>query len=138
MKLFSSKTPKPGAGAAAAPEPAKPDTPKGSEALAAKSAALAAKAAEKAAEKAAPVDVTAILDDIVKAKGQKLNWSTSIVDLMKALDLDSSLAGRKELAAKLKYSGTDADGSAEKNIWLHQALMKAFTENSGKVPAELK
>jgi len=133
MRLFNSKTPK----NAAAPEPAKPEAPKGSAVLAAKSAAIAAKAAEKA-EKAEPVDVAAILEAAAKAKGQKFNWSTSIVDLMKLLDLDSSLAARKELAAKLKYSGTDADGSAEKNIWLHKALMKALTENNGKVPAELK
>ena len=84
-----------------------------------------------------PVDVEAILEAAVAAKGQKLNWRTSIVDLMKALDIDSSLAARKELAAELKYSGTDADGSAEKNIWLHKELMKALAENGGKIPKEL-
>lgn len=84
-----------------------------------------------------PVDVEAILEAAVKAKGMKLNWRVSIVDLMTALDLDSSLAARKELAADLNYTGTAADGSAEKNIWLHKALMKALAENGGKVPAEL-
>ena len=83
------------------------------------------------------VDVEAILEDAVKAKGANLNWRTSIVDLMKALDLDSSLAARKELAADLNYTGTAADGSAEKNIWLHKALMKTLAENGGKIPAEL-
>ena len=87
--------------------------------------------------KAEPVDVAAILDAAVKAKGQKLDWRKSIVDLMKALDLDSSLAARKELAADLKYSGSAADGSAEKNIWLHKELMKALAENGGIVPKEL-
>ena len=84
-----------------------------------------------------PVDVEAILEAAVAAKGQKLNWRTSIVDLMKALDIDSSLAARKELAAELKYTGKDADGSAEKNIWLHKELMKALAENGGKIPKEL-
>jgi hypothetical protein len=86
---------------------------------------------------AAPVDVEAILEAAVKTKGIKLNWRVSIVDLMKALDLDSSLAARKELAAELKYTGTDVDGSAEKNIWLHKALMKTLAENGGKIPKEL-
>jgi len=84
-----------------------------------------------------PVDVEAILEAAVKAKGATLNWRTSIVDLMKALDLDSSLAARKELAADLNYNGTAADGSAEKNMWLHKALMKSLAENGGKIPAEL-
>ena len=84
-----------------------------------------------------PVDVEAILEAAVQAKGAKLNWRESIVDLMKALDLDSSLAARKELAADLNYTGTAADGSAEKNIWLHKALMKSLAENGGKVPKEL-
>ena len=84
-----------------------------------------------------PVDVEAILEAAVAAKGVKLNWRESIVDLMKALDLDSSLAARKELAADLNYSGTAADGSAEKNIWLHKALMKSLAENGGKVPTDL-
>jgi len=81
-----------------------------------------------------PVDVEAKLEAIVKSKGQKLDWRNSIVDFMKALDMDSSLAARKTLAAELKYSGTAADGSAEKNIWLHKALMKALSENGGKLP----
>ncbi|MDR2921761.1 MAG: DUF3597 domain-containing protein [Treponema sp.] len=86
---------------------------------------------------AKPVDVEAILEAAVKAKGVKLNWRVSIVDLMKALDLDSSLAARKELAAELKYSGTHPDGSAEKNMWLHKELMKILAENGGKIPREL-
>ena len=83
------------------------------------------------------VDVEAILDAAVEANGQKLNWRNSIVDMMKALNLDSSLAARKELAADLNYSGSDADGSAEKNIWLHKELMKVLAESGGKLPKEL-
>lgn len=101
---------------------------------------LFGKAAESTAAAqtaAAPVDVEAIIEAAVKAKGVKSNWRVSIVDLMKALDLDSSLAARKELAADLHYTGTDPDGSAEKNIWLHKALMKTLAENGGKIPKEL-
>ena len=94
-------------------------------------------AAGAAAKPLEPVDVEAIIEAAVKAKGVKSNWRVSIVDLMKALDLDSSLAARKELAKDLKYNGTDEDGSAEKNIWLHKALMKALAENGGKVPSAL-
>ena len=83
------------------------------------------------------VDIEAVLEAAVKAKGVKLNWRTSIVDLMKALDLDSSLTARKELAADLNYSGPHADGSAEKNIWLHKELMKTLAANGGKIPKEL-
>jgi len=105
---------------------------KGKEILATETAkATAAKAA------AQPVDVEAIMEAAVKAKGIKLNWRVSIVDLMRALDLDSSLAARKELAKELKYNGTDPDGSAEKNMWLHKELMKTLAENGGKIPKEL-
>jgi len=106
-------------------------------AMAAAKAAAEKEAAKAAAKPAAPVDVEAILEAAVKAKGIKLNWRVSIVDLLKALDLDSSLAARKELAAELNYTGKDPDGSAEKNIWLHKAVMKALADNGGKVPGEL-
>jgi len=101
------------------------------------SAAEKLKAAAQAAVEAQEVDVEKIMDDAVAAKGIKLNWRTSIVDLMKALDLDSSLAARKELAADLNYKGPHADGTAEKNIWLHKELMKVLAENGGKIPKEL-
>lgn len=84
----------------------------------------------------APIDVAAILDAAVKSSGQKLDWKHSIVDLMKALELDSSLSARKELADELNYTG-DKNDSAKMNVWLHKALMKALAENGGKVPAEL-
>ncbi|MFC3208840.1 DUF3597 domain-containing protein [Aquamicrobium soli] len=82
------------------------------------------------------VDVAAILNAAVAAKKQKLNWKTSIVDLMKALDMESSLAERKELAAELGYTGSTSD-SAAMNMWLHKALLKKLAENGGKVPADL-
>ena len=83
------------------------------------------------------VDVAAILDKAVKDKKQKLEWRTSIVDLMKALDLDSSLTARKELAKDLNYTG-DTNDSATMNMWLHKQVMKKVAENGGKVPADLK
>lgn len=82
------------------------------------------------------VDVAELLEGLADASDEKLNWRTSIVDLMKLLDLDSSLAARKELAQELGYGG-ERDGSAEMNIWLHRAVMKELASNGGKVPAEL-
>ena len=91
-----------------------------------------------AAQAQQPVDVEAVLTDIAGRKGgPALNWRTSIVDLMKLLDLDSSLANRKELATELGYTGAK-DGSAEMNIWLHKAVMRELEKSGGKVPAALK
>jgi len=86
---------------------------------------------------AAPVDVAGILDKAVAAQKEKLEWRTSIVDLMKALNLDSSLAARKELAKELHYTG-DTNDSAKMNIWLHQQMMKNLAANGGKLPADIK
>ena len=83
------------------------------------------------------VDVDAVLAQAAAAKGQELNYKSSIVDLMKLLDLDSSLENRKELATELGYTG-DKDGSAEMNIWLHKAVMTKLEQNGGKVSAELR
>ena len=90
-----------------------------------------------AAAPAATVDVAPILDAAVKAKGEKLEWRTSIVDLMKALDIDSSFTARKELAKELGYSG-DSNDSASMNIWLHKQVMTKFAANGGKLPPEIK
>jgi hypothetical protein len=83
------------------------------------------------------VDVEAILNDKAKQAGQALNWRTSIVDLLKLLELDSSLQSRKELAQELHYAGDTGD-SAKMNIWLHRQVMNKLAENGGKVPADLK
>ncbi|KAA0968432.1 DUF3597 domain-containing protein [Aureimonas fodinaquatilis] len=84
----------------------------------------------------AAVDVSAIMDQAVAKSGQKLDWRHSIVDLMKALGLDSSLTARKELASEFNYTG-DMSDSATMNIWLHKVLLKKLAENGGTVPAEL-
>jgi hypothetical protein len=83
------------------------------------------------------VDVAPILDKAVKAKGEKLEWRTSIVDLMKALDIDSSFAARKELAKELGYTG-DSNDSASMNIWLHKQVMAKLAANGGKLPSDVK
>ena len=83
------------------------------------------------------VDVDAVLAQAAAEKGEQLNYKTSIVDLMKLLDLDSSLDNRQDLATELGYTG-DKDGSAEMNIWLHKAVMTKLEENGGKVSAELR
>jgi hypothetical protein len=83
------------------------------------------------------VDVEAVLSGIASRKNSDLNWRSSIVDLMKLLDLDSSLDNRKELATELGYTGAK-DGSAEMNIWLHKAVMRELEKNGGTVPAGLK
>jgi hypothetical protein len=86
---------------------------------------------------AATVDVAPILDKAVAAKGEKLEWRTSIVDLMKALDIDSSFAARKDLAKELGYTG-DSNDSASMNIWLHKQVMTKLAANGGKLPPEIK
>ena len=86
---------------------------------------------------AASVDVAPILDKAVAAKKEKLEWRTSIVDLMKALDIDSSLTARKELAKELNYTG-DTNDSATMNIWLHKQVLTKLAANGGKLPADLK
>lgn len=90
-----------------------------------------------AAPAAATVDVAPILDKAVAAKGEKLAWRTSIVDLMKALDIDSSLGARKDLAKELGYTG-DTNDSASMNIWLHKQVMAKLAANGGKLPPDIK
>ncbi|WP_198960900.1 DUF3597 domain-containing protein [Bradyrhizobium sp. UFLA03-84] len=83
------------------------------------------------------VDVAAIVDKAAAATGERLDWRTSIVDLMKALGLDSSLAARKELAKELHYTG-DTNNTATMNVWLHQQVMAKLAANGGKLPADIK
>jgi hypothetical protein len=105
------------------------------EAAPASTAAASAPAAGAAA--GASVDVEAVLSGLAAKAGQTLDWRKSIVDLMKLLNLDSSLANRKELAKELGYSG-DTNDSATMNIWLHKQVMQKLAENGGTVPDSLK
>jgi hypothetical protein len=83
------------------------------------------------------VDVEGVLNRMAEQSGEKLNWRTSIVDLLKLLQLDSGLSSRKELAKELNYAG-ELNGSAEMNIWLHRQVMNKLAANGGKVPPDLK
>ncbi|MHC2467206.1 DUF3597 domain-containing protein [Bradyrhizobium embrapense] len=100
-------------------------------------AAPSASTAASSAPTAQTVDVAAIVDKAAAATGEKLDWRTSIVDLMKALGLDSSLAARKELAKELHYTG-DTNNTATMNVWLHQQVMAKLAANGGKLPADIK
>jgi hypothetical protein len=96
-----------------------------------------APSASPSAAPAQSVDVAAIVDKAVAAKKEKLEWRTSIVDLMKALDIDSSLSARKELAKELGYTG-DTNDSASMNVWLHKQVMAKLAANGGVLPPEIK
>ncbi|MBR0716218.1 DUF3597 domain-containing protein [Bradyrhizobium liaoningense] len=111
--------------------------PAGGASAPASSGATASPASAPAAAPAPTVDVAPILDKAVAAKKEKLEWRTSIVDLMKALDIDSSLAARKELAKELGFTG-DTNDSASMNVWLHKQVMTKLAANGGKLPPEIK
>ena len=115
------------AAAATAPASTAPATP----------AAQPAPAASPTATPAAPVDVAAIMDGLAAKSSERLDWRRSIVDLMKLINLDSSLTARKELAQELSNTGYMND-SATMNIWLHKQVMTKLAENGGKVPDELR
>jgi len=118
-------------------EEAKPAAPAAPAAPAPAAPAPAAAAPAPAAAPAQAVDVEAVLTSLAEKNPEKLNWRTSIVDLLKLLQLDSSLASRKELAQELHFTG-DTNDSASMNIWLHRQVMTKLAENGGKVPDALK
>ena len=127
----ASATPAPSAGVKAAQQAAL------DAGMAAANKAIAdAVAANAAAAAPQNVDVAAILDAAVAKSGQKLHWKTSIVDLLKALDIDSSLTARKQLADELGYKGDKSD-SAAMNIWLHKQVVTKLAANGGKLPPSM-
>ena len=112
------------------------------EAATAAAANPAAAAAQAAKVAVAPipisdVDVMAKLEALAKAHAEKLNWKTSIVDLMKLLGLDSSLAERKALATELGCPAEKMGDSAQMNMWLHKTVLQKLAQNGGNVPSEL-
>ena len=119
------------ASAAPAGTPAAPAAPS------APAAAPSSAPASPAAKPTTPVDVADVLTKLAAKSKEKLDWRRSIVDLMKLLNLDSSLAARKELAGELHYTG-DTNDSATMNIWLHKQVMQKLADNGGKVPDELR
>jgi hypothetical protein len=97
----------------------------------------ASTSATGAAKPISRAEVEAMIAKRAAGQTEKYNWQQSIVDLMKLLDLDSSLSARKELAHELGYTGA-LDGSAEMNVWLHKQVMIKLAESGGKVPDSLK
>lgn len=83
------------------------------------------------------VDVMAKLEGLAAAHKEKLNWKTSIVDLMKLLALDSSLVARKELATELECPAQKMGDSAQMNVWLHKTVLQKLADNGGNIPKEL-
>ena len=112
-----------------------PQTTPGSMQSAGTATAAPGQAAQPPAAPMEQVDVEAVLSGMPNSSS--LNWRTSIVDLLKLLNLDSDLSSRKELAAELDYKGDTSD-SASMNIWLHRQVMNKLAANGGKVPADLK
>jgi hypothetical protein len=131
------------AGAAASTPPTapakvnSPDSAAGAQPVAPNAAPAKPPASATGAAPQAQVDVEAVLNQLNAKSPQKLNWQTSIVDLMKLVGMDSSLQHRKELATELGYTG-DANDSATMNIWLHAAVMQKLAANGGKVPGNSK
>ncbi len=132
MSLFSSILSKLGFGhseapAAADPAPAATAAPASSPTVAAAPPPVAISA----------VDVVAKLDGLAAANAQKLDWKVSIVDLLKLLDLDSSLGARKELATELGCPADKMGDSAQMNMWLHKTVLQKLANNGGNIPKEL-
>jgi hypothetical protein len=133
MGFFSKILDKLGIGNAEA-APATPTTTADSAAGSTGSSATATAAPTKAMPL---VDVVAQLEQKAAANSQKLNWRTSIVDLLKLLDIDSSLTARKELATELGCPADQMGDSAKMNMWLHKAVLARIAANGGNVPKDL-
>ena len=99
--------------------------------------ATAAKAAPTVAPTMEVVDVVGKLERLAASNSQKLNWKTSIVDLLKLLGLESSLSARKELATELGCPADKMGDSAQMNIWLHKTVLQKLAANGGNIPKEL-
>ncbi len=99
--------------------------------------ASTAPAASPPPKAVAVVDVVAQLEKRAAANSQKLNWRTSIVDLLKLLDIDSSFAARKELATELGCPADLMGDSAKMNMWLHKTVLARIAANGGNVPQDL-
>lgn len=137
MSIFSKILSKLGFGHAdAAPAPAAA-TPSTAATPAATPTAAAPSAAPAAPQAISAVDVTAKLEQLASANPEKLNWRVSIVDLLKLLGLDSSLAARKELATELHCPADKMADSAQMNMWLHKTVLQKLAANGGKLPPEL-
>ena len=131
MGLFGTILEKLGFGGAAAQAAPKPAT------QAAPAQAAAQSAAPAPSKPSGSVDVVTKLEGLAAKHKEKLNWKTSIVDLLKLLGLDSSLTARKELATELGCPTDKMNDSAQMNMWLHKTVMKKLADNGGNIPKEL-
>lgn len=104
---------------------------------AAPAAPVEAPAADAASEAISVVDVVEQLEALASSSSEKLNWKTSIVDLLKLLGIDSSFAARKELAAELECPAETMADSASMNMWLHKTVLAKIAENGGNIPDDL-
>ena len=120
----------------AARKQAAADKPTGIDEVHPAGAAVTAAAAAASSAPAANFDVAGELEAMAKASSQKLDWRSSIVDLMKLVGIDSDITNRRGLAHELGYTG-DLNDSATMNVWLHKAVMQKLAENGGTVPANL-
>jgi hypothetical protein len=136
MSLFSKILEKLGFGHAKAADAAAP-APTPSAPPPAAAAPQTAPAAPAAPVAIPVVDVVANLEKLAAANPQKLNWRTSIVDLLKLLDIDSSFGARKELATELNCPADLMKDSAQMNMWLHKTVLQKIAANGGNVPKEL-
>lgn len=130
MGFFSNILAKLGIGSDSAPAPTAAPT-------ATATPAAATPAASPTPETVTLVDVVAQLEQRAAANSQKLNWRTSIVDLLKLLDIDSSFGARKELATELGCPAELMGDSAKMNIWLHKTVLARIAANGGNVPKDL-
>ena len=128
MSLFSTILSKLGLGGATAAPPPQRGTP---------ASTNSAPPPSPSPPPATPVDISAVLEQRAAASSQKLNWRTSIVDLLKLLDMDSSLTARKALATELGCPADLMGDSAKMNMWLHKTVLARVAANGGKVPPEL-
>ena len=131
MGFFGKILEKLGIGSAATPPPAAPSS------TAAPATSAAAPAAALAPKPVALIDVVAQLEKRAAANPQKLNWRTSIVDLLKLLEIDSSLVARKDLATELGCPAELMGDSAKMNIWLHKTVLARIAANGGNIPPDL-
>jgi hypothetical protein len=127
----------PGSGSSSSPPPAASTAPAPASPSGQQAQTTPKPAASSRAGNTPQVDVGHVLTELASKRKEKLDWRRSIVDLMKLLDLDSSLSARKELAKELNYTG-DTNDSASMNVWLHKQVMRKLAENGGKVPEDLR
>lgn len=135
MGLLNSIMEKLGMGTAAAQTPSAPSAPQA--APVSQAASAPSPTAPIAPKGVKVVDVVAKLEGLAASHKEKLNWKTSIVDLMKLLNLDSSLAARKELATELRCPADKMGDSAQMNMWLHKTVLQKLADNGGNIPKEL-